>query len=282
MTRMSMRTIAKQLVPPIVWSVLRKLRRPPPVVPAVPAMPAEHLVLGGDLKGHRLLVNDRMPAFREMIEGSYDTYIQAACGRVDVRGDRVLDIGSHIGFHALSFVARWPQAHVIAFEPSPVNLERCTRNMELNRDLSQRITVKPFALGDRQGSAQFNCSTNVEDQTSSGGFLDEASKPLDDAIYRKAGFIRYQVQVRTLDAVAEEENWGRVALIKLDVEGAEHLVLHGAKELLSRDRPYLLIEVHSVRCMLEVQNLLHPLGYRTTLLHEDRASRCFIQAEASA
>ncbi|MBK7102956.1 MAG: FkbM family methyltransferase [Flavobacteriales bacterium] len=47
---------------------------------------------------------------------------------------------------------------------------------------------------------------------------------------------------------------------KIDVEGAEHLVLSGARETLIRDRPLLLIEIHSVVCMLQVLALLHPLG----------------------
>ncbi len=63
-----------------------------------------------------------------------------------------------------------------------------------------------------------------------------------------------------------------------DVEGAEHLVLKGGLETLTRERPLLLMEIHSVVCMLSVLELLHPLGYSARLLHEDRPGRCFIMA----
>ena len=275
---MGVRNVLKEFIPPVVLRSLRRFKRAPAPPTPPPIRPAEHAVTGGDLKGGRLYVNDRMPAFKEMLDGTYDPYIVGACATVDAGEGTVLDIGSHIGYHALCFASRWPRAHVVAFEPGGINVERIQRNLALNPELASRIDLRPIALGDTNGTVRFNISANIEDQTSSGGYMHGASKPLDEAVYRKAGFSGSEVPVRRLDDLVREQAWPRVVLMKVDVEGAEHLVLRGAAELLQRDRPVLLIEVHSVVCMLEVQNLLHPLGYRTVLLHEDRPSRCFILA----
>jgi hypothetical protein len=50
--------------------------------------------------------------------------------------------------------------------------------------------------------------------------------------------------VATLDQVFEQEGIERVDFLKLDVEGAEELVLRGAQSLLERSRPIVLFEVN--------------------------------------
>jgi FkbM family methyltransferase len=143
-------------------------------------------------------------------------------------------------------------------------------------DLASRVQVVGAALGDTEGSFTFNASGNVDDQTSSGGYLDTVSPPLEAAIYERSHFNSFQVTVHRLDDLVVKHGWGRVAFIKLDVEGAEQLVLRGAVELLKRDRPVLCIEVHSVNCMLETHAVLAPLGYTIRMLKEDRPSRAHV------
>lgn len=279
---MTARSVIKELFPPIFLRVVRRLfPRPAPPRPR-PLLPAEHPVTGGPLKGGRLFVNDSMPSFREMLAGTYDDHLFKALGEARLDGTLVLDVGAHIGYHALAFAALLPGSRIAAFEPNPANVERMRTNLALNPSLMVRVDLLPIALSGSTGSIQFNSSSNLEDQTSSGGYLEGASKPLGDEVYRKSGFTTSLVETRRLDDLAAERAWPRVGMIKLDVEGAEHLVLSGATEVLRKDGPLLLIEVHSVVCMLEVLRILHPLGYEARLLHEDRASRCFISASIPA
>ena len=49
----------------------------------------------------------------------------------------------------------------------------------------------------------------------------------------------------TLDEVAQAEQLPRVDFIKLDVEGAEELVLRGAEQVLEQWRPMVLFEVNA-------------------------------------
>jgi DNA-binding NarL/FixJ family response regulator len=50
-------------------------------------------------------------------------------------------------------------------------------------------------------------------------------------------------------------------LIKIDVEGAEMKVLEGARSLLTRHKPVLIVEVHDERNYPVAQAMLSALGY---------------------
>ncbi|MFB6889238.1 FkbM family methyltransferase [Kitasatospora sp. NPDC056327] len=60
---------------------------------------------------------------------------------------------------------------------------------------------------------------------------------------------RLMVPVRTLDALTDARTGGplpeRVDFVKADVEGAEPLVVEGARETLLRNRPALLLEIEA-------------------------------------
>lgn len=276
---MTLRRFLGLLLPPVVSLAWRRLRPSAAVPTSEQQRAAEHRVVRGPLSGRTLYVAAGMPAFKEMLDGVYDEYLFNALPKSIAQGSMILDVGAHIGYHALSFAALYPHGQVIAFEPNPANVERAERNLALSTDLAARIRLLSIALSDASGTIGMNGSSNVEDQTSSGSYIEGASKPLEGAVYAKAGFRDFPVKARALDGLATEEGWPPVAVMKIDVEGAEHLVLAGAMKTLERDHPLLLMEVHSVLCMLKVCELLHPLGYRVRVLHEDRASRCFIAAE---
>lgn len=272
---MTIKALLKDLAPPILVRLLGS--RSEPVV-VEPVLPKVHSVRAGPLRGYRLLVNDHQPAFREMLDGSYDDYIWPATPE-QIQSGLVIDIGAHIGYHALAFAARYPNCQVIAFEPSGVNAARLAENLALNPELQSRVDVQQAALSDTNGSVSFNSSANIEDQTSSGGYLSEVVPPLEASIYQRSSFQPSMVNTHRLDDLARSMAWRPIRLIKIDVEGAEHLVLAGALEVLERDRPLLLIEIHSAVCMLRVLQIVSPMGYHVRLLHEDRPGRCFIVAE---
>lgn len=267
--------LIRDLVPPVLWRALRPA--PTTRAPAGATAPAVHLVQGGPLQGGRLLVDPSRAAFREMVAGTFDGPIWQALPQAPLDG-MVLDIGAHVGYHALALAATYPTAHVTAFEPNPANLIRLRANLELNLALAQRVAVVELALGDSNGALLFSSSDNVDDETSSGGYLHGVTPPLEPEKYARSGFRTTTVQVRRLDDFVVERGWGRVALMKIDVEGAEHLVLRGAEGILRDHRPFLCIEVHSVACMHAVDQLLMPMGYQIRLLEGHSAGRAHIVA----
>jgi hypothetical protein len=61
--------------------------------------------------------------------------------------------------------------------------------------------------------------------------------------------------------------------IKIDVEGSEAAVLHGAERTLARYRPGLVVEVHSASLEEECRGILENLGYRTLSVDRRRILR---------
>ena len=53
----------------------------------------------------------------------------------------------------------------------------------------------------------------------------------------------YRVRARPLDDIVEESGVARVDAIRIDVEGAEYLVLKGAHETLERYHPEIIVEL---------------------------------------
>ena len=78
------------------------------------------------------------------------------------------------------------------------------------------------------------------------------------------------VQTETLDHLKELGAISRADVIKIDVEGAEAMVLKGGTALLRSDRPRLFLEIHSRELARECNDLLANLGYSISVLETGR------------
>lgn len=70
------------------------------------------------------------------------------------------------------------------------------------------------------------------------------------------------VKTVTLDDLVRSGQLPPPTLIKMDIEGAELAALHGARALLRRYRPQLLLSVHGLAMDRDCRTLLHELGYQ--------------------
>lgn len=145
-----------------------------------------------------------------------------------------VDVGANVGGHSL-WLATMCGLRVEAFEPLAYTQLRA--NVDLNH-LGDRIRVHPVALGARAGVA-----TLVGDG-GAGGQLAMA----------EVGSIR----VHQLDSYELSD----VALIKVDAEGMEALVLAGAGVTIARNRPLIFAEQWTAAKGDEVGEVLRPLGYQ--------------------
>ena len=68
-------------------------------------------------------------------------------------------------------------------------------------------------------------------------------------------------------------------ILKIDVEGAEFLVLSGAKNILLNKKPTIFLEIHSMRNMFNVVSFLSALSYKLEILEEEPDGRVFIEAK---
>lgn len=76
----------------------------------------------------------------------------------------------------------------------------------------------------------------------------------------------------TLDRIAHEDLW-IPGLLKIDVEGAELSVLHGAQDILRERRPHLVIETHGRDVERGCAEFLRAHGYAPRVVDQRRVLR---------
>ena len=145
----------------------------------------------------------------------------------------VIDIGTNIGWIALNFARLSETGNVIGFEPDPFNYSVCKANIDRNR-LSNLI-VLPYGLGETSAEVKMEVRT----PENRGG----------NRIAPKGGSGSVKVYIKRLDDINEVTSLPVIHLMKLDVEGYELKVLHGAKSILEKHRPTLFIEVDNDNLM---------------------------------
>jgi FkbM family methyltransferase len=151
-------------------------------------------------------------------------------------GDTAVDAGAHIGFFTMHLAALvGPHGAVHAFEPFEPNARLLERSIRENR-FEDRVRFVRAAVGRADGTALL---TFAGETLNTGGayLLRDGTTPL-------TGNQTRQVQVVALDAAGIRRP---VRLIKMDVEGAEPLVVEGAQDILRRDRPVVLSELHPLQ-----------------------------------
>jgi len=239
-------------------------------------------IAAGPLQGCRLrlFVDHAVPWSEEMVKGTYKEFIyRAICELRCFEGSTIWDIGAHIGYHSLAFACIvGATGHVVSFEPNPYNIERFVEHMKENGELGARIDLQRIALSDENGQAFFSFSNNIDRGMSSGSHLTSVLAPEESSCY--SGFSKALVDARTIDELVYKDGIPAPDLIKIDVEGAESLVLAGATRLLTEKKPALLIEVHNILQMFLIMQKLSSLKYKAVFVPDapSSQSRCFILA----
>lgn len=231
----------------------------------------------GALVGRLLLMDPTVNAYQlAMLQATYDEVLFAVVDTHKWTGKVIYDVGAHIGYHTLNFAVRvGEQGRVYAFEPHELHVRRLRENLEANDDLKQSVEVLRVAVGDRTGQGAFLYSDDLEGGGSSGSCLATAHTPHPRVHY--AHHRETQVKVVSIDEVVASGVCLAPDLLKIDVEGAEGLVLRGARDTLRQYEPVVLLEVHGIVAMQETSDVLRGLGYEMELLQEEDR-RCFYVA----
>jgi FkbM family methyltransferase len=168
------------------------------------------------------------------VSGTYEPNTLCVLRSLLKPGAVCLDVGANVGILALA-ASRWvsPGGRVFAFEPSSREFARLCDSIE--RSHAANVTPIRVALSSFQGSASLRVATAF-----AGGL-----NTLGNA-FPYEGVDVHEVEcvdVTTLDDFVERHEVSTVSVIKLDVEGSEGEALSGARGVLARDRPALIVEV---------------------------------------
>ncbi|MBF0424952.1 MAG: FkbM family methyltransferase [Magnetococcales bacterium] len=155
--------------------------------------------------------------------------------RVHVRpGAKVWDIGANVGLFAFAAAGVvGPEGRVVAIEPDTRLVEIMRKSLRLPENIFLRLDVLPVSVAGALGVGYFHIAAR-------GRSANHLAVALGSS---QAGgvSVSYPVVTLTLDWLLEQ--YGPPDLVKIDVEGAEHLVLEGGKRLLGEARPIILCEV---------------------------------------
>jgi FkbM family methyltransferase len=173
-------------------------------------------------------------------------------------GERVLDLGAHVGTFTLAAAAAGAQ--VLAVEGSPRNVALLRESIRRNSFADVRVVHA--AVSDRIGTVDF-----LDD-----GARGRVSLGDDDAAIG--------VPAVTLTELLAELSWGPVAFVKMDVEGSEIKAIRGMRYMLEQPgSPALLYEANGHTLALHgstpesLMAELEGLGYTSYLVEPGRLVR---------
>lgn len=149
-------------------------------------------------------------------------------------GDIFIDGGANVGLFTLVAAARvGPTGRVIAIEPTPNTATLLRKNLQLND--YWWVDVWQVALDAEEMIKDFTVFDG-------GGGLNSFSPVLN-------GGTSIRVQTVLLDDIVPRYLRNRLALVKLDLEGAEKRALHGAREVLQSVRCPFFVEIEPDRLL---------------------------------
>jgi FkbM family methyltransferase len=181
-------------------------------------------------------------------------------------GGVLFDVGAHYGWLSLKATRHvGPIGRVVAFEPSPVLLEILRYHQHRNR-LAQMMVVGN-AVSDREALRETLYLLNEGLSSRNSLTIGRPDLPYLDP----AGKTAVEVSTVTLDGFCDRAGIAP-DVIKIDVEGAEGMVLRGAAGILRQHRPVLVISTHpywfpSSESTERLFDLLAGHGYQTRDAH---------------
>jgi FkbM family methyltransferase len=136
----------------------------------------------------------------------------------------IFDVGANVGFYTIE-LAKWldKNGRIIAIEPEERNLSTLRWRIE-SKNLGEKVFVEDGVASDAVGEV----------------FLQIREDHPGDHFIASEGTITKSV---TLDHLALKHRLTRVDFIKIDVQGAESLVLNGCEQIIKKFYPILMIEI---------------------------------------
>jgi FkbM family methyltransferase len=139
----------------------------------------------------------------------------------------IVDVGANIGCHTISYAGMNPEARIWSFEPQKKLFDLLNTNVNLN-GYTDRIHLHNCGLGHKECTLEMQGLDTVEDKAhmgwNKGGLgIGKGGEKLD---------------VKTLDSL----DLPGLDYMKIDVEGAEGLVIQGGQETIKKFKPVICFE----------------------------------------
>lgn len=189
-----------------------------------------------------------------------------------------LHVGASDGRHSYVMTQVAPKAQIHAFEPSAFTFEVLKVCLAWHR-IAGHVTPVNAAVADSPGELLLVTPIKTSGRMARGYAYVAAERPQSPVRpdFEDMGAEVEPTAVTTLDGYCHAQGLNRVDFIRMDIEGAELKALTGAQQIIERDRPHVLIEIHplmlegrfdgSAQAVLEV---FLSRGYRMFALNGER------------
>ncbi len=148
---------------------------------------------------------------------------------------RIYDIGCNIGYTAILANISNPRLEkILLVDPNPEALSKAARNLIFNNMASRANFIAAFV--------DENSGNKIPFYTIGTG--EAGSKFKGHAVSASSIGSKIMVPTTTVDDIYKQIGWPP-DLIKIDVEGAESMVLNGAVEVARSYNPLFMVEMHS-------------------------------------
>ena len=173
-------------------------------------------------------------------------------------GDVVWDVGANIGLYSRWLVNHLLVSKVIAFEPMTENLPELIYNLNLG-NIGNNVFVFPWAISDIDGPIEFQ----VDNIQSASGAIDSICQGNPSRARSALGLksITEKVSSRTIDSIINSGEVEIPDVLKIDIEGAEYLLLKGGESFFTKYSPLILIETHGLEVSKQCISFLFDHGY---------------------
>ena len=157
---------------------------------------------------------------RLILQGGYETNELLAFHRLIRQGDVCVDVGGNVGIFSLNF-AKCCKNEGKVYVIEPIRKNQLVIELAAIVNGIDNIQIFPFALSDRDGEVVLEIPS-----------IDGAYAYIKNSD-QTGSVANLTVRCLPLDVFVNEQNIMRIDILKIDVEGAEMLVLEGGKAILS-------------------------------------------------
>lgn len=178
-------------------------------------------------------IGPRSDLFRRIIKyGDYEPLVRDLFASALIPERDAIDVGANVGFFTVFAASRLTTGRVLSAEPGKAVFGRLSTNVAHN-GLNDRVILFNGLISSTNGEGTINTTVDKEEYSSSVALAHPAAAGLQ--------VVSEHVPMRTLDDLVNEHKLSP-SVIKIDVEGAEALVLEGARNVLLQHRPKIVCE----------------------------------------
>lgn len=163
-----------------------------------------------------------------------------------------IDVGANIGQYVFMATKILKEENIYAFEPNPDLYRRLKK-------IFKHVNVFDIAFSDKNTSATFKIPSSDNIEYYARGTLNINFKEDNET---KSQLLT--VTSQKMDTFCDVKNMQKISLIKIDVEGHELNVIHGALNTIKKHLPILIIEIeqrHHQQNIKDIINDIIVMGY---------------------